>query len=102
VRVILQYRVRGFIRIGGNTFRSSYVNECFVAGAVRFFSYRVNRREFFGGIQKTFVATRNVIVHLDSEDMRSLRIPNNLACVLGGQSVSANTNVIGPVLLLGI
>src|SRR5450432_1857673 len=96
--MILGQRVRHLIAVRGNALGSRDVNVGIIGRLVRLFRHIVDRFQLLFGMQKTLVAPRNVVVHFNPEDAALLRPAHDVDCIAALQSVSANADVVGPIL----
>ena len=58
--------------------------------------------QLFFRIDKALVASGNIVVHLNAEDVAVLRVGDNLVRVVWLQAVRPDAYVVGPVLSRGI
>ena len=79
--------------------RTCDVYEGVVAGRVSFHGDRVDRLQFLGGVDKALVTARNVIVHLDPEDVGVGGLADDLSRIIETQAVTGDTHVMRPVLV---
>ncbi len=69
---------------------------------MRLLSKRANCLQLLLRVYEAFVAAGNVVVNFDTEDAILLRAAHNLLGIIVAQPISADPNVVGPVLLCGI
>ena len=62
------------------------------------FGYGANDLQFLCGVEKTFVASGNVVVHFNAEDMIFGRLAYDLIRIVAVQTVRADAYVVGPIL----
>ncbi len=102
VGMILGQRVRHLIPMRSDALGPGNVDESVIARLVRRFGHLADRLQFLFWIEKTLVAPGNVIVDLNPEHVALLRLARNLLRVAALQTISADADVVRPVLFFGI
>src|SRR5262249_25649974 len=101
VRMIFRKSVRRLVCVCRNALCARNVNESVVVRLMGLFGDRTDSSKFFGGIEKTLVATGNVVVDFNTEDSARSGVGDDLGRALAVESVGADADVVRPVLVGG-
>ena len=99
VRMILGKRMRRLIRVSGDALQARDVDERMISSRVSSLRNRMNRRELFFRLEKTFISSGDIVVYLNPRNMTLLRLAND-SCriVFGLQRPRADADIVRPVL----
>src|SRR5437016_11857581 len=97
--MIFGHGVRSLVSMRCDAFGPCDVDESIIVRTMRLLRDRANGGQLFLGAKEAFVASRNVVIDLDPKYATLVRAPNNLNRIAAFQSVRADANVVGPVLL---
>src|SRR5215470_10104029 len=101
IRMLFGQRMCSLIRVCGDAFGASDVNKGAVARLVSFLSYSPDCLQFFLGMEKAFVASRDVIVHFNSEHVAVPGVTNNSIWFISSKAIRSDAHVVRPILSKG-
>ena len=98
IGMIFDNRVRGLVGMCRNAFCASDVHVHFIVGLVYLLRYVPQDFEFLSRIEKALVASGDVVVHFNAEDVIFGRLAYDLIRIVTIQAVGADAYLMGPIL----
>ena len=98
--MIFGHRVWNLIAVRGDALRSRDIDERMVPNLVRRLCHIVNCLQLRLRMHEAFIAPRNIVIYFDPGNVAGLCFVHDLLGVSALQPVSANANVVGPILLV--
>ena len=95
--MVLKEGVPLLVRVGRDALQASNINKSIITHGMGLLRDLLDGPQLFCGLEKTFVAARNVIIRLNSEDMRIGGLFDDGIDAVQAQTVSADPHEVCPV-----